>query len=600
MVKVTHYAVYIIFRAVVGFFNIMPMGIAMEFGALFGRLLGSVPCVRRDMVFSNMKRALDLKYNDAELWSLLKSFYRNVGIMFAEYARIPTLSADNIDQYVSFEGLEHFDEALKKGRGVIILTGHIGNWELAGAALSLKGYKSKIIARPLNNPYLNEFVLRQREVFGSEIIDRDSAIKKVLGELKGNGIVGILFDQRPPNKDAVDVDFFGLTAPTTKVLAALAMKTGAAVIPAFLIRVAPFRFKLVVKAPVELVRGYAKERSIKENTQRFTKEIESVVAKHPEQWLWFHSRWRRVRRYGALSKFRDLTVYLFLRLLSTPISLLSEKAALSYASRLIALAVKIPFKPIVQLRENLKIIFGNVMNEEELDELFHTVFRQTSVSLVELLRLRTLKKEVLADYVSFEGLEHYERALKKGFGVIALSAHFGNWELMSAALSSKGYETSVFFRETRNPYIDAFIRRWRHGFGVDTIPERPHSLKKILSRLRANEVVIDLWDKRSLNPNYVNADLLGFPVRTRNGLAALAMRTGVVVIPTFLVREAPFKHRLVCRPPVEIIKTGDYKADLLANTQRFNAELEKALREHPDLWLCTHNRWVKSKLKGFN
>lgn len=232
--------------------------------------------------------------NDAA--RILRALLGNLGLALVEFARLGRLGRDNIGDYVIFEGAEHLKTGLKAGKGVVVLTAHFGSWELLNAALALNGFALSAVMRELENPYMDAYIRAMRKNFGGEVIGRGGALRGMIEALKQGGIIGVLLDQRPPKKDAVMVEFFGRPAPTAKGLAAIAMRSSAAVVPVFIVREDGFRHRVICDEPVEVVDTGDKDADILENTQRFTSAIEKFVRLYPDHWLWLHSRWGRWRR----------------------------------------------------------------------------------------------------------------------------------------------------------------------------------------------------------------------------------------------------------------------------------------------------------------
>lgn len=223
----------------------------------------------------------------------LNGMARNLGWMAAEFARLPKYTRENIEDVVILDGHENFLEGKNRGKGVIYLTGHIGAWELSSYAHALYGFPLHYMARPLDNAPLDQLVNEYRGRSGNRPVYKNEAARQMLKVLKEGGTLGILADQNTMPGEGIFVDFFGKAACTTTGIARVALHTDAAVVPGYAYWDAGLRkYRLRFEPPVELVRTGDAERDILENTQRFTKVIEEIIQRHPEQWVWIHARWK--------------------------------------------------------------------------------------------------------------------------------------------------------------------------------------------------------------------------------------------------------------------------------------------------------------------
>jgi Kdo2-lipid IVA lauroyltransferase/acyltransferase len=231
-------------------------------------------------------------WSDARRNALIRGMLRNLGWMGAEFARFPKYTKQNIGQIIVLDGHENFLEGQRRGKGVVYLTGHIGAWELSSFAHALYGFPLHYMARPIENPRIDALVNRYRCLSGNLPIFKNESARVTLKVLKDGGTIGILADQNTMPEEAVFVDFFGKPASTTTGLARLALHTNAAVVPGYAIwdeRLGKYRLRF--EPVMELVRTGDAERDIVENTRKFTKVLEDIIRKHPDQWVWIHGRW---------------------------------------------------------------------------------------------------------------------------------------------------------------------------------------------------------------------------------------------------------------------------------------------------------------------
>lgn len=224
----------------------------------------------------------------------IRGCYRNLGRVLWALARAPRLNPANVDDWIGYQGFEHYQRALEQGRGVLFLTAHLGCWELSSNAHALFGNPMTVLVRPLDNPLLDGLVQRRRTLHGNRSLVKQASAKEILQALRTNKPVGILADQNAAGDDGVFVDFFGVPAAATKGVAQLAMRTGAAVIPGFAFwNPSQRRFVLQFDPPLSLRDTGDRDADVLENTQRCQAAIEKSIRAHPDQWLWIHRRWKR-------------------------------------------------------------------------------------------------------------------------------------------------------------------------------------------------------------------------------------------------------------------------------------------------------------------
>jgi KDO2-lipid IV(A) lauroyltransferase len=231
-------------------------------------------------------------WTEAQRQSVIGRMLRNLGWMAVEFARFPKYTRQNIDQIIVLDGHENFLEGQRRGNGVLYLTGHIGAWELSSFAHALYGFPLYYLARPIENRRIDALVNGYRCLSGNRPIFKNESARVTLKVLKDAGTIGILADQNTMPSEAVFVDFFGKAASTTTGIARLALHTGAAIVPGYAVwddQLAKYRLRF--EHPVELTRTDDAERDILENTQRFTKLLEEIIRKYPDQWVWVHGRW---------------------------------------------------------------------------------------------------------------------------------------------------------------------------------------------------------------------------------------------------------------------------------------------------------------------
>ena len=286
--------VYRLIRIAFQLMSFIPLTCGQFLGKLLAVPFFVVPLARTDISRDNILKSFKGLMGRDEAERLNRRVLRHFGQMLFEIPHILRMSRDNLDKYVYFVNGQHLQRAKEMGKGVLILTGHFGNWEFMSAAVPLCFGDMAVIARPIDFQPLDRMINEVRSRFGLEIIPKQRAMRKILTALKHKKPVGILLDQNVDWYEGVFVDFLDRWACTNKGLALLAMKTGAPVIPAFSVKQKDGRYCVTFGEQVRLIRTGDKTKDVEENTILFTSIIEKYVRRYPDQWFWFHNRWKTV------------------------------------------------------------------------------------------------------------------------------------------------------------------------------------------------------------------------------------------------------------------------------------------------------------------
>jgi len=224
---------------------------------------------------------------------ILRLEYRNLGWQLAEFCQMPGYTARFAGEFIRYEGLEHYTNARNRGKGVLVLTGHLGAWELSSFYHSLAGYPMGMVIRRLDNPLVDRFVNRIRCLHGNRVLHKDDFARGLIGAMRAGETVGILMDTNMTPPQGVFVPFFGVPACTASGLARVALKTGAAVLPGFLVwEEAERQYVLHFYPELALADTGDSESDTIDNTARLTAVLEQAIRRYPSQWLWMHRRWK--------------------------------------------------------------------------------------------------------------------------------------------------------------------------------------------------------------------------------------------------------------------------------------------------------------------
>lgn len=280
-------------------FAILPECFVRSTGKLLGRMSAVLIPNRRQIAIDNIRQALPAMTKDPN-WNLpeqtpeeiARKMFEHLGMSLVETARLYHGRGVKIVEQLEIRGMEHFEKARARGKGVIFLTGHCGNWELAaiGLAYHLKSTMS-VVARRQNSPYLNSMVEKMRQRYDNRIIYKHEAFKNMLAVFRKNGMVGLLVDQAVFPEEGALINFLGRKAWASKGPVVMARKTGTAVLPAFVHREAD---RHVIDIYPELsFSGDNSAAGMAADVQLYSNAIENFIIRHPLDWYWVHRRWKR-------------------------------------------------------------------------------------------------------------------------------------------------------------------------------------------------------------------------------------------------------------------------------------------------------------------
>lgn len=241
-------------------------------------------------------RNLELAFPEkspAERDHILKGVYFSLGRLLAEIPKFPDYTLQNVGRIAVYDGLDNYFAARDRGKGVLFMTAHLGGWEIGSFVHSLHGHWLNIVVRDLDNPLLNRWVKQMREKHGNKTHDKDEYARGLLMAMKRGETVGALMDTNMTPPQGVFVNYFGVPACTAVGIARVAMRTGAAVVPAFTLwDEALGRYRIRFEPAIPTVSTGDAEADAIANTQNYTAAIEKIVRAYPDQWLWVHRRWK--------------------------------------------------------------------------------------------------------------------------------------------------------------------------------------------------------------------------------------------------------------------------------------------------------------------
>jgi KDO2-lipid IV(A) lauroyltransferase len=272
--------------------RLLPRSVARAVGAAIGAIAFRALGRLRRVGMRNLELAFP-EMTAADRKAILLSEYRNLGFLLAEFCKMPGYTRAAASRFVRYEGLENYLAARDRGKGVLVLTGHLGAWELSSFYHSLVGMPMGMVIRRLDNPLVDAFVNRIRCLHGNRVIHKDDFARGLIASMRAGETVGILMDTNMTPPQGVFVPFFGVPACTASGMARIAAKTGAAVVPGFLLwEESEGKYVLHFGKEIDVIRTGDTEQDALANTASFTAAIERYIRQYPEQWLWLHRRWK--------------------------------------------------------------------------------------------------------------------------------------------------------------------------------------------------------------------------------------------------------------------------------------------------------------------
>lgn len=288
---ILHRIEYGIVRTVRGTLRALPHARARALGRPLGELLWWVSSKRRGIARANLERALpDLP--PAEIPRLARASFHHLGAATCDALSASRFDLVSLCQRVRYEGWEHLENAKARGKGYIVLSAHLGCWEIAALIAGAYFGPLHVVGRPLDNPHLDRDLEALRARFGNKSIPKRGAARGMVRALLDKGVVGILIDQRVKPHEGIRVPFFGQPATTSPLLARLALRFQVPVVPIFAFPEPDGRYLFLARPPIEPQGRDDSEEDIAAMTRTYLEACEKEIRHRPEQWMWLHERWK--------------------------------------------------------------------------------------------------------------------------------------------------------------------------------------------------------------------------------------------------------------------------------------------------------------------
>jgi len=303
------------------------------------------------------------------------------------------------------------------------------------------------------------------------------------------------------------------------------------------------------------------------------------------------------RKRFSLGKFLKIHLgYLLFRFSTFWVKCLPVESLASYGEKLGLLAFHL-FRGWRKVAlSNLNLVLGQEKGKGEIHRICRELFKNIGKDMLEVYRCPDFKDGYFKTFVKFVGTEHLNDALNQGKGVIALSAHLGNFPLMGARLAHEGYPLSLVARDPENPKIARAITALRDAVGMESIPDEPRMacVSRCFKALKGNRVLLLQIDQNApVTEAWV--DFFGYLVPTFKGPVLFSIRTGAPILPMFMKRHSNNLHQITIHPPVTLNITGNAEQDITSNTARLTKIIEGGIRQYPEQWLWIYRRFKRAR-----
>ncbi len=273
------------------FAAILPLGAALAIGRGWGFFFGRILRLRRTEVLERLSWAMP-ETTPAERRRIVDGMYRQVGMTAMEVLRMAVKPTAEIVAQVDCASVQHMRDGLARGKGLLVICAHLGNWEMLAAATSASGLPLGITVKDLKPPAMNDFIINVRQRHGTIVFRRKGSMRPAVRHVRAGGVLGFMMDQNTKRNDGIFTTFFGHTACTTPGLAQFAVLTGAPAMTVLMVRERNGRHRMVWGGEIFEPPADLSSESVRAYTQKALDSIEQLIRQHPEQWIWMHRRWR--------------------------------------------------------------------------------------------------------------------------------------------------------------------------------------------------------------------------------------------------------------------------------------------------------------------
>jgi KDO2-lipid IV(A) lauroyltransferase len=288
--KLRRFLAYLFVKVLIWLAGVLPRGIGGAWFGGLGALAYSVLPGSRGVALANLRLVYGESHSDEERARIARAAFSNLGRICYDFARMRKHTREGLNKMVTIKGGHHLDEALARGKGVVAITGHVGNWELMGAYYSLNGYPLNVLATRMRNARVNRELIGLRKSAGLKVLERSTELMGAVRALRRGEMLGVLIDL-DTSVESVTVDFLGRPAKTAVGYVKLAAATGASLVPMAMLMTEGGGYEIQVHEPVSISGSRV---SLDADVERCSKAVENFIRQKPTQWIWMHKRWKSV------------------------------------------------------------------------------------------------------------------------------------------------------------------------------------------------------------------------------------------------------------------------------------------------------------------
>lgn len=589
-------------RALIALATAIPLPVGIRIGRAIGRAAFAV--LRRDR--AKVLRHLKIAFPDSSPeWRVAtgRASFENLGRGFFELFHFEEIFAGKVAPvpYCRIEGREHFDAALAGGRGALMMTAHVGNWELMAAYLAHVGFPMNEIVRSLYDPRIDDMLNDHRRKYGYMPIARGGgdAMKEIADVVARNGLIGILMDQDTRVR-GVFAPFLGPLAHTPTGPAFLAYSLDIPVVTLFNHREPDGGIVIEIGPPIDLPRSGDTNADVAEATRIFNDRISDHIRRFPAQWVWMHERWKK-RPPGEPEHLRPAPPSppgsawkgLALRLATGVACAVSQERADALGGLLGRLSYALSPRRSRLATQNLEIALGKERTRAELTQIARRSMENRGRNATDYLRAGRIDAAYLNECVELVGEEHLRASLAEGRGAILICGHIGSIDLGLWALSTSGVPVALVDRKLEDRFVWHWVRRVRARFGVGTwtADEAAQSAPVWLAN---NGCVAWSIDRSVPRERGMLVRFFDRHVATDRTPARVAIATSTPVHIAYSLRVAPGRHRMVIEPALpRPTASGDAGDEAIREfTQSINSRWQAVIETFPDQWIWGHDRFT--------